>query len=111
MEDTIKFVRIRYVDKNGLAHDLEAKVGDTLMAIATGNLIAGIGGDCGGNCACGTCRIRLDPHIAQRLHPPADGERELLAFLGEEAPDQRLGCQIPISHDFNGTTIVVVDTD
>lgn len=104
-------VRICYVDKDGIPHNVEAKIGDTLMSTAKNNLIAGIDGDCGGNCACGTCRIHLPEDIAKRQSPADDGERDLIAFLSADEPGIRLGCQIQITRDFEGATITVAHID
>jgi len=100
-------IRIKYVDKTGKIYDLEANEGDTLMTVATSNLVPGIGGDCGGNCACGTCLIRLDPRLLNNLIAPAATERELLDFLGASERDHRLGCQITLNKDMDGATVTV----
>ena len=100
-------VRIKYVDKTGKIYDIEANEGDTLMMVATSNLVPGIGGDCGGNCACGTCLIRLDPRLLSNLIAPAATERELLDFLGASERDHRLGCQITLNRDMDGATVTV----
>ena len=110
-KDITDYVRICYVDKDGIPHNVDAKIGDTLMATAKYNLIAGIDGDCGGNCACGTCRIRLPENIAKRQSPADDDERDLLSFLSEDESDIRLGCQIQITQEFEGVTITVAHID
>ncbi|AXQ30537.1 2Fe-2S ferredoxin [Solimonas sp. K1W22B-7] len=106
-----KTVRIRYVDSAGCAHDISAAVGETLMSAATSHLIAGIGGDCGGNCACGTCRIRVDPIVARTARPPDLAEQELLQFLGAPEAGLRLGCQIAVTREFDGATVVVAEAE
>jgi ferredoxin, 2Fe-2S len=102
-------IRIKYVDKTGKIYNLEANEGDTLMTVATSNLVPGIGGDCGGNCACGTCLIRLDPRFLNNLIAPAATERELLDFLGASERDHRLGCQITLNRDMDGATVTVAE--
>ena len=100
---------IRYVDRTGKVYDIEAAEGDTLMAVATGNIVPGIDGDCGGNCACGTCLIRVEPHVLESLDPPNDAERELLDFLGVLGGNYRLGCQIELTKGLEYATISVAE--
>ncbi|MDD3765344.1 MAG: 2Fe-2S iron-sulfur cluster-binding protein [Nevskiales bacterium] len=104
-------VLIRYVDRDGNPHDIAAREGATLMAVATENLIAGIGGDCGGCCACGTCRIRVDATIAAIVQAPDATEQELLGFLGDDDPALRLGCQLVVTSAFDGATVAVAEAE
>ena len=102
-------IRIKYVDKTGKTYEIDAHEGDTLMVVATSNLVPGIGGDCGGNCACGTCLIRLEPESLKYLNPPAAAERELLDFLGASEREHRLGCQITLNRDLDGAIVTVAE--
>jgi hypothetical protein len=47
--------KVTFIAFSGGAHSVEVPVGTTLMRAATDNRVPGIGGDCGGNCACATC--------------------------------------------------------
>ncbi len=107
----LEAIRIRYVDKTGKIYDIEANEGDTLMTVATSHLVPGIGGDCGGNCACGTCLVRLDQKSLNFLNAPATTERELLDFLGVSECNHRLGCQIALTRDLDGVTVNVAEAD
>lgn len=103
----LETIRIKYVDNAGKIYDIDVNEGDTLMTVAKANWVPGIDGDCGGNCACGTCLIRLDPRSLETLEPPSVTERELLDFLGASGPDHRLGCQITLNRDLDGATVTV----
>src|SRR3546814_12502209 len=50
-----------------------ATAGDNLMHVALANDIAGIPGDCGGQCACGTCHVYIDPAWVERSVSAAPG--------------------------------------
>lgn len=100
-------IELRIIDRDGVEHSLTALPGQSLMELATSNSIAGIDGDCGGCCACGTCRMELPPDIAQRLEPPAAEEAGLLEFTGELSDNHRLGCQVPVSSLLDGCLIRV----
>src|SRR3546814_18942378 len=49
-------MRIIFRQAEGDECIVTATAGDNLMHVALANDIAGIPGDCGGQCACGTCR-------------------------------------------------------
>jgi 2Fe-2S ferredoxin len=107
--NTLEKIRVRYIDSAGKSYDIDAIEGDSLMTVATGHSVRGIDGDCGGNCACGTCLIRLDPATRDRLTPPSAAERELLDHLAVSHHDHRLGCQINVDKNLEGLTFVVPD--
>lgn len=100
-------LKLRYIDVDGNAHDVTASVGDTLVQVATANRVKGVDGDCGGNCACGTCLIHLEEDLAKRLASPEKEGKDLLSFLGRDAPRFRLGCQIRLTPDMSAITAVV----
>jgi CDP-4-dehydro-6-deoxyglucose reductase len=60
---------------------------------------------CGGNKACGTCRVRVDPDWFARL-PSADKvESNLLNCLKQRSETDRLACQIPINPSLEGLVV------
>lgn len=104
-------VPLRFIDAAGIAHDVTARTGDSLMVVATQHLIEGIAGDCGGGCACGTCRLRITAMPLEALPEVGEAERDLLAFSSDEVTaDARLGCQVFVSVDMAGAVIVVDPT-
>tara|TARA_R110000787_G_scaffold13918_13_gene43255 strand:+ start:5254 stop:5607 length:354 start_codon:yes stop_codon:yes gene_type:complete len=109
--DAERPVSFRYVDRDGVVRDVQGKVGDTLMEVATRNRVAGIDGDCGGNCACGTCHVRIEVEQALMIAGPRRDETELLEFIGTP-PDAgtRLGCQVLVTMDLEGATVTVVES-
>ena len=96
-----------YLDKDGQETAVSALPGESLMEVATANNVPGIDGDCGGCCACGTCRIRLDTDLAQSLNEMQDDERDLLEFAEGDTVGARLGCQIQVDEKFAGRVIRV----
>jgi len=103
-----KTIRMRYIGSDGSSHDVSACAGESLMQVATANRVKGVDGDCGGNCACGTCLIRIDDRLAARLAPAEKEERDLLSFLGRRGPTFRLGCQIRVTPEMDAITAAVV---
>lgn len=53
-------------------------------------------GDCGGNCTCGTCHVRVKEGT---FEPMKRDERELLDLLPRIYPDSRLACQLVVRED------------
>jgi 2Fe-2S ferredoxin len=95
--------RITYVAADGSEQTIEAKPGHTLMETAVKNGVEGIVGECGGSCACGTCRVYI---AARHLTGEAsEMERDMLGFVGEEAPDARLSCQIVAREELDGLVV------
>ncbi len=100
-------VTMTIVDLEGIAHSIQARSGETVMQVATTNGISGIDADCGGCCACGTCRVHVPIDLADQLPPSNDDEDSVLSFSGEPDKQYRLGCQIVIDSKFNDTVISV----
>lgn len=82
---------------------VEARAGETLLSALTRHGMP-IGSVCGGNGACGTCRVRIPPAWRDRLPSIARPEQRLLAFIGAQAGD-RLACRIPLTADLDGLEI------
>ena len=53
--------KITYIEHNGAKHTVEVENGLSVMKGAVQNGIPGILADCGGACACGTCRVFIAP--------------------------------------------------
>ncbi len=53
-------VKITYIESNATSHTVDAEPGQTVMEAAVKNGVQGIAADCGGSCACGTCRVYVD---------------------------------------------------
>lgn len=72
-----------------------------LNTLATAGLLQGV---CGGQAACGTCRINIDPAWLTALPPAGRKEARLLAAL-DSGPHQRLACQIHLEAPLDGLRI------
>tara|TARA_R110001592_G_scaffold362351_1_gene675910 strand:- start:9992 stop:10321 length:330 start_codon:yes stop_codon:yes gene_type:complete len=101
-------VEITFIESSGVEKKVSANVGVSLMAVATANMVEGIDADCGGCCACGTCRIYAETNIPDLFDEPDDMESDMLEFAAEGDVPQRLGCQIMINPGFDGARIKIV---
>jgi ferredoxin, 2Fe-2S len=98
-------VKITYVARDGRAQTVDANVGHTVMETAVKNGVEGIIGECGGSCACGTCRIYVHANWRHVTGEAGSAEREMLAFVAEHDPRARLSCQIVVREELDGLTV------
>jgi ferredoxin, 2Fe-2S len=93
---------------NGFAggtHTVVVPSGTTLMRAATDNRVPGIDGDCGGNCACATCHVYVDPGWSDRVGARTATEEDMLNLVAELRGNSRLACQITLTDALNGLVI------
>jgi 2Fe-2S ferredoxin len=103
-------VMIKLIEASGAAHVIDAKPGRSLMENAVKNGVAGIAADCGGMCACATCRVYVGAEWRENMREPSRGEREMLEYSGDTREDARLSCQIEISDDLEGLTVTMPES-
>lgn len=80
----------------------------TVMTAAKRAGIPGIEGQCGGNRACATCHVHVDPEWMAVVGPPGADERDLIGLTDAPGPTSRLSCQIPISAKLDGLVLTAV---
>ena len=97
--------KINFVSTDGNIDEFEAKIGDTVMEVATRNGVPGIEADCGGSCSCATCHVYIDDAFRDLVGPPNTNEEMMLEFAEEVRPESRLSCQIKISDDLDGLIV------
>lgn len=84
---------------------VEAPIGATVLKIAEANNIP-ITGACGGNCACGTCRIDLSKEDYKKLSQPSESEEDVLERDSGTTPTSRLSCQMTITEEMDNIHII-----
>ena len=98
---------VTYIEFNGAEHTVEVPVGTTLMRGAVNNNVPGIDADCGGECACATCRVYVDAAWLDKTGLPEPGSQEatMLSFAASAEPNSRLSCQIKMRPDLAGIVL------
>lgn len=98
--------RVIYIEADGAEHAVDAADGISAMEAAVSNGVPGIDGDCGGQAACATCHVFVDPAWIERTGR-ADPETEIpLLELGEGIEENsRLACQIVLTADLDGLVL------
>ncbi len=94
--------RVIFVESDGSRRVVEARPDDRAFDAARNNGIIGIIGECGGELACATCHVWVDPAFADKLPPPGDVEQELLECVFDRKDISRLSCQIRLSEALDG---------
>ena len=98
---------ITYVCVDGVHHELVVPNGKTVKDGAVDNLVPGIAADCGGQCACATCHVHVNPDWWKRVGGPGDVEADLLEFADNLSDTSRLSCQIIVSDDLDGLVVTI----
>jgi len=94
---------VHYIDSSGHEVEVEAAEGMSAMQAAVDNGVAGIDGDCGGNAACATCHVFVDPAWLDRVGPAdPDVELQLLELAEGMQDNSRLACQISLTAALDG---------
>ena len=97
---------ITFIEHDGTEHQVEIEEGQSLMQLATDNMVPGIDADCGGECACGTCHVIVDnAWVAKTGEPTSDDEVQMLDMTPERADTSRLACQISTSEELDGMVV------
>jgi 2Fe-2S ferredoxin len=102
--------KITYVTHDGAEREVDVPSGMTLMEGAIQNGVDGIEAVCGGNCYCGTCRIYVAQGWQEVLSPAAEEELAMIEASGDEDPNARLACQIPVTDALDGLRITTPES-
>jgi 2Fe-2S ferredoxin len=77
----------------------------SVMQGAVRNGIAAIVAECGGNCACGTCRVYVEEAWRERTGQAADMEEATMEIRDDPREGKRLSCQIKVTEDLDGLVV------
>ena len=97
--------QITFIAHDGAQTSVAIEAGKSLMQLAVENGVAGIDGDCGGECACGTCHVIVDGAWLAATGQPNDEEARMLEMVPEGTASSRLACQIQLSDAMDGMVV------
>ncbi len=97
---------LTFILRDGTQKSVQGQTG-TLMEAARNAGVAGIIGECGGACACGTCHVYLCARGMDALGPATGAEMNILEFEDSASTQSRLACQIKIATLPEGLTFTV----
>lgn len=96
---------IRFAQHTGTIYEVPISEGSNLMELARAHGVPGIDGDCGGNCACGTCHVIVDPAWVEKLDPRSEEEDRMLGMTDGLQPTSRLACQLRATAALDGLLV------
>jgi 2Fe-2S ferredoxin len=102
--------KVTFIAFDGKSSTVEAPAGTSLMRAATDNGVSGIDGDCGGNCACATCHVYVDPAWTARTGSRTHSEEDMLNLVSELQDNSRLACQITLVDDLDGLVVALPES-
>lgn len=93
-------------DDRRISADVPA--GQTLMEAAQAHDVTGVIGECGGNMACATCHVVVDPRWSALAGTPDTFEDSMLDVAdAAREPTSRLSCQIRMRAVLDGIELRV----
>ena len=101
--------QIVFIDRRGGRHEVDAKLGASVMEAAIDNDIPGIYGECGGTCSCATCHCYVDARWLAKLKPMDALEDGMLDGANARRANSRLSCQIIVAEALAGIELEVAD--
>ena len=96
---------VTYIEHDGTEHRVEVPAGLSVMRGAVDNNIPGIDADCGGECACATCHVFVDPAWLAATGTPGEQEASMLSFAATKQDNSRLSCQIEVTAALDGLVV------
>lgn len=104
MSETVKIVFI----SKGERKEFQVPLGSSVLEAAHNNNID-LEGACEGSLACSTCHVVVDKEFYDLLKEPSEDEEDMLDLAFGLTPTSRLGCQIIMTKELDGLTVVVPD--
>lgn len=103
---------ITYIDPDGAKHEIEARIGATVMDTAVKNGVPGVVAECGGFLSCASCHVHVDDAWIDKVGRAEDNDDELESeildgAMAERTPGSRLSCQIVVDEDLDGLLVRV----
>lgn len=97
---------VTYVSTSGISRNIEVPSGMSVMQAALNYKVAGILGECGGNCMCATCHVYVDPAWLAKLLPIAEDENAMLdSTASPRLANSRLSCQLRVTKELDGLIV------
>jgi ferredoxin, 2Fe-2S len=97
--------KVTFIAFDGTRRAVSATAGRSLMRAAVDNDVPGIDADCGGQCACATCHVFVEPRWAALTGPRTAHEHDMLNFAADLRENSRLACQITVTDALDGLEV------
>ena len=105
-------IRLNVIDREGKKTSIDIEEGTTIRDAIEEKLSPDNYGVCGGNCACGTCHVYVNPSDFEKLKVAEEDEVSTLKAEGiEPTAHSRLGCQIELKKEHSDITVTIAPDD
>ena len=105
---TKSIIKLNVIDRKGKKTTIETEEGTTIRDAIDNNLQSENYGICGGNCACGSCQVHVEPKDFKKLEPIDEEEKNTLESLSlNPIENSRLGCQIKLKKEYDNITVTI----
>ena len=99
------------VTREGDETVFEAEAGLSVMEVIRDNGIDELLALCGGCCSCATCHVYVDAAFTGLLPEMTDDENDLLDSSDHRDERSRLSCQIAMTDELDGLTVIIAPED
>ncbi|GAA6006355.1 hypothetical protein JCM11491_004925 [Sporobolomyces phaffii] len=99
-------ITLHFKKPNGEIVTCEANEGDDIVDVSW-EYDLDIEAACEKSVACSTCHVILEDDIYDKLEEPDDDENDMLDLAFGLTDTSRLGCQVKVTKDMQGTTITL----
>ncbi|GAA5978350.1 hypothetical protein JCM5350_001136 [Sporobolomyces pararoseus] len=99
-------ITLHFKKPNGEIITCEANEGDDIVDVSW-EYDLDIEAACEKSVACSTCHVILEDDIYDKLEEPDDDENDMLDLAFGLTDTSRLGCQVKVTKDMQGTTITL----
>ena len=98
--------KITYKDFQGNSKTIDVANGLSVMEGAIQNDIPGIDADCGGSMACATCHVYIEEKWLDKIPKAEEAEIDMIDMAFEPKKNSRLSCQLIITNELDGLTVL-----
>jgi 2Fe-2S ferredoxin len=103
-------ITLHFKTSDDTLHTVDAVVGESVMETAIKNDIDDVIAECGGSRICSTCHVYVDDATVAILPEADDAELDMLeGVAAERKTNSRLSCQLIVTAEMDGHTILTPD--
>ncbi len=95
------------IDRGGNQRMVPGEIGVSIMEILKEHGCDELVALCGGCCSCATCHVYVDRNFAEVVPGMSADENELLEGSTHRRENSRLSCQVKLTEDMDGMTVIV----
>ena len=101
-------VQVTFIEADGTARPIDARVGEPLMYPARNAGVKGIVAECGGSAMCATCHCYVISAAEGAFDAPRQDEADTVEFNAHDPRENsRLTCQIIVTEALEGAVFQV----